>query len=194
MIVENIRPEQYEELLIVWENSVRATHDFITEEDIGFFKPIILEQAFPAVILKCIKGKHGEILGFVGVNENKVEMLFVSDDARGQSVGKKLLQFAIEQLDATQVDVNEQNPLAVGFYKHMGFTVVYRSPLDDMGKPFPILHMVLYSVDSYTQIYQKKRPRLITLGASIFGVRILNSRFTLMLASKNTLMTIMVLA
>ena len=34
MIVENIRPEQYEELLIVWENSVRATHDFITEEDI----------------------------------------------------------------------------------------------------------------------------------------------------------------
>ena len=33
MIVENIRPEQYEELLIVWENSVRATHDFITEED-----------------------------------------------------------------------------------------------------------------------------------------------------------------
>ena len=143
MIVENIRPEQYEELLIVWENSVRATHDFITEEDIDFFKPIILEQAFPAVILKCIKGKHGEILGFVGVHENKVEMLFVSDEARGQGVGKKLLQFAIEQLDATQVDVNEQNPLAVGFYKHMGFKVVSRSPLDDMGKPFPILHMVL---------------------------------------------------
>ena len=108
MIVENIRPEQYEELLIVWENSVRATHDFITEEDIDFFKPIILEQAFPAVVLKCIKGKHGEILGFVGVHENKVEMLFVSDEARGQGVGKKLLQFAIEQLDATQVDVNEQ--------------------------------------------------------------------------------------
>ena len=143
MIVENIRPEQYEELLIVWENSVRATHDFITEEDIDFFKPIILEQAFPAVILKCIKGKHAEILGFVGVHENKVEMLFVLDEARGQGIGKKLLQFAIEQLDATQVDVNEQNPLAVGFYKHMGFKVVSRSPLDDMGKPFPILHMVL---------------------------------------------------
>ncbi len=54
-----------------------------------------------------------------------------------------LLQYAIEQLGVTKVDVNEQNPQAVGFYEHMGFKVVSRSPLDDMGKPFPILHMTL---------------------------------------------------
>ena len=152
MIVENIRPEQYEELLIVWENSVRATHDFITEEDIDFFKPIILEQAFPAVILKCIKGKHGEILGFVGVHENKVEMLFVSDEARGQGVGKKLLQFAIEQLNATQVDVNEQNGQACRFYQHMGFQVAGRDETDPTGKPFPILHLQLPTPPQITQI------------------------------------------
>ncbi|ENH9207696.1 GNAT family N-acetyltransferase, partial [Vibrio vulnificus] len=46
-------------------------------------------------------------------------------------------------LGVTKVDVNEQNPQAVGFYEHMGFKVVSRSPLDDMGKPFPILHMTL---------------------------------------------------
>lgn len=55
MIVENVLPEYYAEMLEVWENSVRATHDFITEEDIEFFKPIIIEQAFPAVTLKCVK-------------------------------------------------------------------------------------------------------------------------------------------
>ena len=42
-----------------------------------------------------------------------------------------------------KVDVNEQNPDAVGFYKHVGFEVTSRSPLDGMGKPFPILHMAL---------------------------------------------------
>ncbi|MEN0678671.1 GNAT family N-acetyltransferase, partial [Plesiomonas shigelloides] len=47
------------------------------------------------------------------------------------------------QLGATKVEVNEQNPLAVGFYEHMGFKVISRSPVDDMGKPFPILHMTL---------------------------------------------------
>ena len=143
MIVENVLPENYAEMLSVWENSVRATHDFITEEDIESFKPIIIEQAFPAVTLRCVKNESGSILGFVGIHDSKVEMLFVLNEARGRGVGRVLLQYAIKQLDATNVDVNEQNPQAIGFYEHMGFKVVSRSPHDDMGKPFPILHMTL---------------------------------------------------
>lgn len=143
MIVENALPQDYPEMLVVWEDSVRATHDFISEEDIEFFKPIIIEQAFPAVTLKCVKNESGLILGFMGIHEVKVEMLFILDSARGQGIGKLLLQHAITHLDAESVDVNEQNPMAVDFYKHMGFKVVSRSPLDDMGKPFPLLHMTL---------------------------------------------------
>ena len=143
MKVDNVNAQDYPELLAVWENSVRATHDFITEDDIAFFKPIIIEQAFPNVTLKCIKDENKTILGFVGVHECKIEMLFILDAARGKGIGKALLNFAVEQLAANKVDVNEQNPLAVGFYQHMGFKVASRSPLDDMGKPFPILHMEL---------------------------------------------------
>lgn len=143
MIVENVLPSDYAELLNVWENSVRATHDFITEEDIEFFKPIIIEQAFPAVTLKCIKDELGIILGFLGVSNAKIEMLFLRAESRGQGLGRVLLKYAIEKLGANTVDVNEQNPLAVGFYQHMGFVITSRSPLDDMGKPFPILHMSL---------------------------------------------------
>lgn len=143
MKIESVNSDDYPELLDVWENSVRATHDFITEDDIAFFKPIIIEQAFPNVTLKCIKSEHKTILGFVGVHDSKIEMLFILDAARGKGVGKALLNYAIEQLAANKVDVNEQNPLAVGFYQHMGFKVASRSLLDDMGKPFPILHMEL---------------------------------------------------
>ncbi|WP_448547065.1 GNAT family N-acetyltransferase [Thalassotalea fusca] len=143
MIVEDALPKDYAEMLVVWENSVRATHNFITEEDIEFFKPIIIEQAFPAVVLKCVKDVNGAILGFVGVHETKIEMLFILNSARGKGIGRGLLQHAIEYLHAKKVDVNEQNPLAVGFYQHMGFNVFARSPVDDMGKPFPILHMGL---------------------------------------------------
>ncbi|MCZ4253012.1 GNAT family N-acetyltransferase [Pseudoalteromonas shioyasakiensis] len=143
MKIDNVNAEDYPELLAVWENSVRATHDFITEDDIAFFKPIIIEQAFPNVTLKCIKDENKTILGFVGVYECKIEMLFILNAARGMGIGKALLNYAVEQLAANKVDVNEQNPLAVGFYQHMGFKVISRSPLDDMGKPFPILHMEL---------------------------------------------------
>ncbi len=143
MIVESVLPKNYAELLNVWENSVRATHDFITEEDIAFFKPIIIKQAFPVVTLKCVKDEMGSIIGFLGTHGIKIEMLFILDKLRGQGIGKLLLQYAINNLKVNSVDVNEQNPLALAFYEHMGFKVVSRSPLDDMGKPFPILHLTL---------------------------------------------------
>lgn len=143
MLIEDVLPEDYVEMLNVWENSVRATHDFISEQDIEFFKPIIIEQAFPSVTLKCMKDKQGTIIGFIGVYQQKLEMLFVLNELRGKGIGKQLLNYAVTQLSVNKVDVNEQNPLAVGFYQHMGFKVISRSPMDDMGKPFPILHMSL---------------------------------------------------
>jgi len=142
MIVENVLPKDYAEMLDVWENSVRATHNFITNEDIEFFKPIIIEQAFPTVTLRCIK-ENGSIVGFTGVHEANIDMLFILDEKRGAGYGKQLLQYAIDKLGATRVDVNEQNPLAIKFYEYMGFRIISRSPLDGMGKPFPILHMML---------------------------------------------------
>ena len=102
MIVENVLPEYYAEMLDVWENSVRATHDFITEEDIEFFKPIIIGQAFPAVTLKCVKNAKNQILGFVGVHDAKVEMLFILSEARGEGIGRLLLGYAIKQLRGCQ--------------------------------------------------------------------------------------------
>jgi putative acetyltransferase len=70
-------------------------------------------------------------------------MLFLAPESRGRGLGKLLTNFAIATLGARKVDVNEQNPDAVGFYEHMGFTVARRSPVDGTGKPFPLLHMEL---------------------------------------------------
>lgn len=40
-----------------------------------------------------------------------------------------------------EVTVNEQNPQAVGFYRHMGFSVYKRTDLDEAGDPYPLLYM-----------------------------------------------------
>lgn len=37
--------------------------------------------------------------------------------------------------------MNEQNPLALGFYEQAGFRVAGRSERDEAGRPFPILHL-----------------------------------------------------
>lgn len=77
----------------------------------------------------------------MGVHDSKIEMLFVDSNNRSNGIGKKLINYAINDLNAKFVDVNEQNTQGVGFYKHMGFDTFKRSEFDDHRNPFPILHM-----------------------------------------------------
>lgn len=147
MSIEMVEKADHLSLLDIWEASVRATHDFLAEEDLQQLKPLILEQYFDAVHLKCAKNDNGEILGFCGVHDGNIEMLFISPDARGKGIGSMLATHAINELGATKVDVNEQNQQALGFYQHIGFSVTGRSPVDGQGKPYPLLHMALYSIE-----------------------------------------------
>ncbi|TRZ42430.1 GNAT family N-acetyltransferase [Robertkochia solimangrovi] len=141
--IDNIDKKEYTEVVAVWEASVRATHNFLKEEDIEYFKPLILNTYLDAVELKCIRNSENKIIGFLGVADHNLEMLFIHPDHRGKHIGKALLNFAIEELKVTKVDVNEQNEQAVGFYEHFGFKTVNRSVVDGTGKPYPILHMEL---------------------------------------------------
>lgn len=138
-----VTKDEFARLTDIWEASVRATHDFLGEQDIQFLRPKILNDYLAAVTLRAYKDERGQIRGFVGVSEDKVEMLFISPEYRGKGIGRTLLNHAVNRMGATRLDVNEQNPQAVGFYEHMGFQVVGRSPFDGMGKPFPLLHMKL---------------------------------------------------
>ena len=143
MNIDIAHKDEYKILVNIWEASVRATHHFLTEEDIQFFKPRILNEYLSAVTLRCAKDSHRKIHGFLGVNNNNIEMLFINPNSFGKGVGKLLLSYAIDELGATKLDVNEQNSQALAFYKHMGFIVTSRSAVDAFGKPYPLLHMEL---------------------------------------------------
>jgi len=143
MTIDIVVKADHLKLIEIWESSVRATHDFLAEEDLQELKPLILEYYFDAVDLRCAKDAQGEIQGFCGVHDGNIEMLFVSPDARGKGIGAMLSAYAIKEQGASKVDVNEQNEQALGFYQHIGFKVIGRSPVDGQGKQYPLLHMVL---------------------------------------------------
>jgi putative acetyltransferase len=140
-----VTPHQsdYPELTKVWESSVRATHKFLPNDYIRELRALVLEHYLDAVMLICIRDPQQRIMGFAGVAAGKVEMLFVAPRHRGQGVGKQLLNYAIEHLNAELIDVNEQNAQAVGFYFKQGFEVIGRCEEDGLGHPFPLLHLRL---------------------------------------------------
>ncbi len=130
-------------LLDVWEAAVRATHHFLAEEDIQFYRRMLAEQYFDLVRLICLRDERGRILGFSGTAEDRLEMLFVDPAHHGEGIGKVLLRHSIEQRGVRLVDVNEQNHEALGFYIAQGFVRIGRSALDGANRPFPLLHLRL---------------------------------------------------
>jgi putative acetyltransferase len=142
VIVSTASDDDRDRLFAVWEASVRATHDFLREQDVQALIPRV--RAILAVFdpIDCVRGTDGAPIAFMGVAGTELSMLFVHPDHRGMGVGRTLAEHAIAAGAAT-VDVNEQNAQAVGFYERLGFVVVGRSERDSDGKPFPILHMAL---------------------------------------------------
>lgn len=129
-------------LTALWEASVRATHHFLTEEDIRKLVPFVKTGLRSIETLVVADERHAPV-AFMGIEADKIEMLFVSPGYFGKGIGRKLAEFAVSQYEVRYVDVNEQNPQAAGFYRHIGFEVFERTETDEQGNPFPILKMKL---------------------------------------------------
>ena len=108
-ILNNIEKMDMDNILDVWESSVRATHTFLNEKDIISIKPQVKEGILYVSKFLCVRDDEGIIQAFMGVHDRKVEMLFVSDDCRGKGIGKRLVEYAKNSLNIKYVDVNEQN-------------------------------------------------------------------------------------
>ncbi|MBI6944610.1 acetyltransferase [Pseudomonas putida] len=143
MIIRQATNADHPHLLNIWLRSVRATHHFLQESDIGTLLPQLRDIYLPAVEVWVAVDAEDCPLGFIGLNETHVEMLFIEPDLRGKGIGRALLDHARTSRIQMSVDVNEQNPEAVGFYLHYGFVQTGRSPLDGEGRPFPLLHLSL---------------------------------------------------
>lgn len=129
-------------LLEIWEGSVRATHLFLSDEEILKIKEYV-PQALIAVDKLFIAEENGIPVAFMGIEDGSLEMLFIAPEERGKGIGRLLLQHGIDNHGVNRLTVNEQNHQARGFYEHMRFHVYKRTERDEQGNPYPLLYMRL---------------------------------------------------
>ncbi len=132
-----------EKLVELWEKSVKETHLFLSEDEIESIKEYVPQALKDINTLVIIENEINCPIAFMGVQDEKLEMLFILPKERGKGLGKKLLQYGIENYSIKELTVNEQNPLAKGFYEYMGFKVYKRTEYDEQGQPYPLLYMRL---------------------------------------------------
>ena len=144
MTIRRANPTDRDVLVDIWLRSVRATHTFLSEEDIQSLLPATrdyLTSDEPELWLLC--ADSGALMGFMGMSGSELAALFLAPEFRGRGGGRRLVRHAQELRGELTVDVNEQNGAACRFYEACGFVLEGRSALDDAGRPFPVLHMRL---------------------------------------------------
>ncbi len=137
--IEKLTDSLRDELIDVWEKAVRSSHHFLSEEDLGYYRPRIRDIYFDAVDLYVLRNPN--VAAFMGLSEDMVEMLFVLPSEQGKGYGSALLNFAFEEKRIRKIDVNEQNTEAYQFYVNRGYHAVARDEVDADGKPYPIIHL-----------------------------------------------------
>lgn len=135
-------PAEVGELTATWKRAVEATHHFLSAADIATLEAEVRFEYLPgADDLWVAVDADDQPQAFLGLSGSHIDALFVHPDAHGTGIGSALIAFAGDRHPVLTVDVNEQNPLACEFYRRRGFRDVGRSPVDDQGRPFPILHL-----------------------------------------------------
>ena len=63
------------------------------------------------------------IQGFIGVSDEYIEGIFVSDEMQSCGIGKMLLDYIKDKKDRLQLKVYQKNVRAMSFYQREGFTI-----------------------------------------------------------------------
>jgi putative acetyltransferase len=152
MTIRRAIPADQDVLLDVWVRSVRASHAFLSEEDVQGLLPHVRDYlGSPEAELWVLCPDAGQPVGFMGMSGNKMEALFLAPEFHRRGGGREMVRHAQALKGELTVDVNEQNPSACRFYEACGFVVEGRSDRDSAGRPFPLLHMRLAALDPRPQ-------------------------------------------
>ena len=63
------------------------------------------------------------IQGFIGINDEYIEGIFVSDEMQSRGIGKILLDYIKDKKDRLQLKVYQKNVRVMSFYQREGFTI-----------------------------------------------------------------------
>lgn len=141
LLKTELQEKDYPLALKIWERSVLATHHFLKEED-----RIALRKEIPTYF-KYVDANlwlyDGEAVGFSGINEENLEMLFIDPEHFRKGFGTEILQHLLKEDHIQKVDVNKDNEQALNFYLKNGFKPYKESSHDGQGRDYPIIHLHL---------------------------------------------------
>ena len=134
-------PADVPRALEIWRSALDATHQFLSAADRAEIDTLVAKQFLPNAQLWIAADDSDRPMGFLVIDQAKIEALFVDPAVHGRGYGSLLVDHAMSIEPKLTVDANEQASNALGFYLRRGFRILGRSPTDDQGRPYPLVHL-----------------------------------------------------
>ena len=112
----------------IWLDSNIKAHDFIPAQYWKSNFELVKQLLLQATVY--VYEDNQKIQGFIGMNEEYIEGIFVSNEMQSQGIGKILLNYAKGKRNKLFLNVYQKNTRAISFYQREGFEVQY-SGLDE---------------------------------------------------------------
>lgn len=103
-------PQLVQQLVEVWQRSVQATRLFLSAPEIAAIRTYAPQALCGVEHLIVAQDESGTPVGFMGVQENRLEMLFLDPEARGQGLGARLLCLGMEQYGVSELNRERAEP------------------------------------------------------------------------------------
>lgn len=133
--------------LAIWRAAVDATHGFLNPDDRIEIDRMVAEEFLPAVEMWLVEDAAGTVQGFLVMDGEMIDALFVDPVVHGQGFGSALLAHALTLSPHATVDASEQASNALPFYERRGFVRIGRSETDPQGRPYPLIHLCYRGTD-----------------------------------------------
>jgi len=127
-------------VLEIWRRAFHATHDFLTPEDRADID-LMVSLFLPHSPLMLAVDQREIAVGSMGLSGNHLDCLFIYPNHHRLGIGSKLIALARSFHCVVETELNEQNHGARRFYARLGFVPFARSPVDEQGWPYPLLHL-----------------------------------------------------
>ena len=127
-MIRELRKADINKVADIWLDTNIKAHSFIPAQywknNFEFVKEALLQAEV------YVYENDNEIQGFIGLNDEYIEGIFVSDEVQSQGIGKILLNSVKNKRNELRLNVYQKNTRAISFYQREGFEI-QRSGLDD---------------------------------------------------------------
>ena len=122
-MIRELQEKDINRVAEIWLDTNLKAHNFISDQYWRSNFELVRDMLMQAEVY--VYEGNQEIQGFIGLNGEYIEGIFVSDKMQSKGIGKFLLNYVKGKRDKLVLNVYQKNTRAIHFYQREGFVVQY---------------------------------------------------------------------